>query len=361
MIAHFGGCLALVATLGAAFSPGAPARTLTTKMNPLPPNAWTTIAALPPGNAGIITQLQIWTAGPMPAEVLFRGSFDGAQSPQMGTNGTSVGTPALTVALDVLLSSAWVDSPGYTGPMTWFTPALGCNYLDASGVGGHIRMDMPYADGFSLELYNAGASGNYWVMVTYVPLAVAPSPLRLFIQPFCVTNLASGNDTYPEVSLLGVNAGAPNGVFFKGLKFFAEAPTTGISWAEGKFRFYTGGPGFPTSSVQEYRATSPNDLSYYNQLPNVTQLGSSSGAEDYFMSGFDWRGGPCYAHDLAGTVHCDFYSPTLSRVAAYRLYTDDVFAAPPDTPFVATFTVNDQNFAVPSAVNSILGVTFYYA
>ena len=77
----------VAATLGAAFSPGTPARTLTTKMNPLPSNAWTTIAALPPGNAGIITQLQIWTAGPMPAEVLFRGFFDGSETPQLGTNG----------------------------------------------------------------------------------------------------------------------------------------------------------------------------------------------------------------------------------------------------------------------------------
>ena len=127
------------------------------------------------------------------------------------------------------------------------------------------------------------------------------------------------------------------------------------------------------------------------------------------MSGFDWRGGPCFAHDLAGgpvgtgdgrrhgtkvttsqvgqwykgagqedlvhrpsppprpwqspgTVHCDFYSTTLSRVAAYRLYDDsDMFSAPPGTPFVVTFTVNDQNFAVASAVNVLLGVTFYYA
>ena len=34
--------------------------------------------------------------------------------------------------------------------------------------------------------------------------------------------------------------------------------------------------------------------------PLTLQLGSSSGAEDYFMSGFDWRGGPCFAHELAG-------------------------------------------------------------
>jgi hypothetical protein len=330
-------------------------------MNPLPANSWTTIATLPPGNAGVIKQVQIWTAGPMPAEVLFRGVFDGALTPQIGTNGTTVGTPALTVALDVLLSSAWVDSPGYTGPTTWFTPALGCNYLDATGVGGHVRIDMPYDAGFSFELYNGGAAGDYWVMVTYEPMPSAPSPLRLFIKPFCVTNVASGNDTYPEVSLLGLNAGAPNGAFLKGIKFFVEAPPSGISWAEGKFRFYTGGPGFPTSTVQVYHTANHDDLSYYNQLPNVTQLGSSSGAEDYFMSGFDWRGGPCFAHDLAGTVHCDFYSPTLSRVAAYRLYTEDAFAAPPNTPFVVTFTINDQNYPVPSAVNALLGLTFYYA
>ena len=52
-------------------------------------------------------QLQLWTAGPLPAEVLFAGTFDGASAPQIGTNGTSVGTPALTLALDVLLSPAF--------------------------------------------------------------------------------------------------------------------------------------------------------------------------------------------------------------------------------------------------------------
>lgn len=243
--------LPLVLALVHAVPQGGPsARTLTTKMAALPSGVWTTIASLPPGSAGTITQLQIWTAGPEPAQVLFRGYFDGASAPQMGTNASSLGTPAATVALDVLLSSAWIDSPGYTGPTTWFTPAIGCNYLDATGVGGHLRMDMPYGDGFSLQLYNGGAAGDYWVMVTYVPLASQPSPLRLFIQPFCVTDVASAVGAYPEISLLGVNAGSPHGVFFKGVKFFVEAPTTGISWAEGKFRFYAGGPGFNTSTVQ---------------------------------------------------------------------------------------------------------------
>jgi hypothetical protein len=83
--------------------------------------------------------------------------------------------------------------------------------------------------------------------------------------------------------------------------------------------------------------------------------------EDFFVSGFDWRGGSCYAHNLAGTVHCDFYNKDVSRVTAYRIFGDEGFASPPDTPFVATFTINDQNFAVPSAVNFFLGFTLYYA
>ena len=121
------------------------------------------------------------------------------------------------------------------------------------------------------------------------------------------------------------------------------------------------GANFPTGAVREYTTSAHDDASFYNQQPGVDQLGSSSGGEDFFMSGFDWRGGPCYAHELAGTIHCDFYNSNVSRVTAYRFFGDEGFAAPPDTPFVATFTVNDQNYPVPSAVNFILGIAFYYA
>jgi len=341
------------------FSLPQPSRTITAKMHALAPGAWTRIAYLPPGTAGVVKQLQLWTAGPLPAEVLFAGTFDGASAPQIGTNGTSVGTPALTLALDVLLSPAFYGEQGYNGTSTWFADSSGCNYLDEGGVGGHYRMDMPFSSGLDFSLYNAGAAGFFWVIVTYVPLAAMPSPLRLFIKPFCVTGVASSVGTYPEISMLG--AVSPNGVVLKGVKVFVQAPPTGISWAEGKFRFYAGGPGMPTNSVHNYSTSTPDDLSYYNQLPGVDQLGSSSGGEDFFVTGFDWRGGPCFAHDLAGTVHCDFYNPLVSRVTAYRFFGDEGFAAPADTPFVASFTVNDQNFAVPSAVDFFLGITFFYA
>ena len=341
------------------FSIPQPARTITVKMHALPPGEWTTIASLPPGTAGVVKQLQLWTAGPLPAEVLFKGTFDQASAPHIGSNLTSVGTPATTLALDVFLSPAFYNEQGYEGTQTWFTDTSGCNYLDESGVGGHYRIDMPFSNGLDLELYNAGSAGFFWVIVTYVPLASLTSPLRLWIKPFSVTGVSSTVGTYPEISMLGVSS--PNGVFLKGVKVFVEAPPQGISWAEGKFRFYAGGPGFATNTVHAYNTTRPDDLSYYNQLPGVDQLGSSSGGEDFFVTGFDWRGGPCFAHDLAGTVHCDFYNAAVSRVTAYRFFGDEGFGAPPDTPFVATFTCNDQNFAVPSSMNFFLGISFYYA
>ena len=84
------------------------------------------------------------------------------------------------------------------------------------------------------------------------------------------------------------------------------------------------------------------------------------------MSGFDWRGDGCYAHDLAGTVHCEFYGADISRVAGYRFYSEESFAAPPTTntsssTLVVSFTINDQNFAVASSVDFFLGIAFYYA
>lgn len=200
------------------------------------------------------------------------------------------------------------------------------------------------------------------MIVTYVPLDSQPSPLRLFAQPFCVTDLSSSVGVYPEFSLLSVNS--PNGVFLKGLKVFVEAPTDGISYAEGKFRFYSAddrAPPFPANAVHEYNTSAKDDLSWFNQQPGVDMTGSSSGTEDFFLSGFDWRGQPCYAHDLAGTVHCDFYSATMSQVTAYRFFSDEGPAAAPNATFVASFTVNDQNFAVPSSINFFLGVAFYYA
>lgn len=328
-------------------------------MAALPTGVWTPIASVPAGTAGIVKQLQLWTSGPLPAEVLFAGTFDGAAEPQLGTNGTSIGTPSLTLALDVFLSPALYNEAGYEGTSTFFTDTSGCNYIDESGVGGHHRIDMPFSDGLDFRLFNAGAAGNYWVIVTWVPLAAMPSALRLFIKPFCVTSVSSSIGTYPEISLLG--AASPNGVVFKGVKVFVQAPPTGISWAEGKFRFYAGGPGMATNSIHNYTTSARDDTSYYNQLPGVDQLGSSSGGEDFFMTGFDWRGGPCFAHDLAGTIHCDFYNANVSRVTAYRFFGEEGFAAAPDEQFVATFTINDQNFAVPSAVDFFLGITLYYA
>jgi hypothetical protein len=341
------------------FSLPQPARTITVKMAPLPANAWTPIASLPRGTAGVVKQLQLWTSGPAPADVLFAGTFDGAASPQLGSNATSVGTPGATLALDVLLSPAFYGASGYAGATAYFTDTSGCNYLDETGVGGHYRVDMPFSDGFDFRLFNAGRGGAYWVIVTWVPRPAMPSPLRLFAQPFYATAVRSVPPVFSEISLLG--AASPNGVVLKGLKVFAQAPPSGISWAEGKFRFYAGGPGFPTGAVRNYSSSARDDASYYNRLPGVDQLGSSSGAEDFFLSGFDWRGGPCYAHELAGTIHCDFYGVNVSRVTAYRFFGDEGFAAPPNTPFVATFTVNDQNFAVPSALDFFLGVAFYYA
>jgi hypothetical protein len=329
-------------------------------MAPLPRGAWTTFATLPPGTAGVVKQLQLWTAGPTPAAVLFAGTFDGAAAPQLGTNATSVGTPGASLALDVLLSPAFFGAQGYQGATAFFTDTSGCNYLDESGVGGHLRVDMPFSSGLDFRLFNGGAQdGSYWAIVTWVPRADMPSALRLHAQPFYAEGVRSAPPVFSEISLL--SAASPNGVVLKGLKVFVEAPPSGISWAEGKFRFYAGGPGFPTGAVRNYTSSARDDASAYNQLPGVAQLGSSSGAEDFFMSGFDWRGGPCYAHELAGTVHCDFYSADVSRVTAYRFFGEEGFAAPPSTPFVATFTVNDQNFPVPSAVNFFLGLAYYYA
>ena len=79
------------------------------------------------------------------------------------------------------------------------------------------------------------------------------------------------------------------------------------------------------------------------------------------MSGFDWRGDGCFAHDLAGTVHCEFYGADISRVAGYRFYGEEGFGAPPNETLVVSFTINDQNFAVPSSVDFFLGLAFYYA
>ena len=346
------------------FSPPTPSRTLTTKMARLPSNAWTTVSSLP-SSAGTIKQLQLWTAGARPADILFRGFFDGASTPQLGGEGSTLGTPALTVALDVLLAAAFPSTENYTGTSTWSTTTSGCNFFDPNnGVGGFLRMDMPFSNGFSLQLFNGGAESNYWVIVTYIPLAnPPPSPLRLFIKPFCVTGLASTVGTYPEFSLL--SASGPAGAYLKGLKVFVEAPVTGISWAEGKFRFYAANasaPPFPVNAVHNYSTPSRDDKSWYNQQTGVDMMGSSSGGEDFFLSGFDWRGLPCFAQDLAGTVHCEFYGQAISRVTAYRFYSEEGFGvAGPNETLVASFTVNDQNFAVPSSVNFFLGLAYYYA
>jgi hypothetical protein len=45
-------------------------------------------------------------------------------------------------------------------------------------------------------------------------------------------------------------------------------------------------------------------------------------------------------------VHCGFYDPDMSRLAAYRFYNTAAYYAPPGQPLVVTFTVNDQNFEV---------------
>ena len=354
----------LVPILSAAdFTPPAPARTLTTKMARLPPNVWTTVASLPADSAGTIKQLQLWTAGAAPADILFRGFFDGVAEPQLGGAGSSLGTPASTVALDVLLSGAFPATVNYTGTSTWGTPTSGCNFFDpANSVGGHLRLDMPFANGFSLQLFNGGVASDYWVIVTYVPLPAQPSPLRLFMKPFYVTDLSSSVGTYPEFALL--SAAGPNGAFLRGLKVFVQSPPSGISWAEGKFRFYaasSAAPPFPTNAVHEYSTGAPNDDSWYNQQVGVDMLGSSSGGEDFFLSGFDWRGDGCYAHDLAGTVHCEFYGAAVSRVAGYRFFSDEGFGVGPNETLVATFTINDQNFPVESSVDFVLGLAYYYA
>jgi hypothetical protein len=367
--------------------------------------SWVTVESA--SGAGIVRGIWIAIFNAQPNEVFFNAFFDGAANPQIGSTDIS-GNLDLSISLQVLFTSVIpIDATGnknYSGSYYWSTDVSGSDMYRTTSpnnpqMNGYWFIDMPYSNGFQMNIYCTSCSGQYWIDVDYTPLPIQTSPLRLHIQPFYQTsisnNAAAGE--YPEVSLLGVPAiNNTNGVYYKGIKFIAHTNTgnadspvynqnpagsgTWVSWAEGRFRFYYGGPGMATNTVGVYTATTTTSTnSYYGTVQGGTQIGSSSGSEDYFRNGFDWTtsygigtdtgtadgagvvGAGCYATNTVGTIYCGFANWDYSDVVAYRIYPKDMHYAPPGTAFVATMTANDQALPVQVTILYILGVTFYYA
>ena len=265
-----------------------PLLTVAHKAQTLPLQQWTTIASA--SGCGIIRRIWLAAIGSSAANLYINGRFDGASVPQIGSWATTSNGTDSPLSLDILFTSVFPPSASlnYSGTFAWSTSRSGSNMLNDFEMDGYLMHDMPFSDGFELSLYSAQAPGAFWVMVDYTPLPTPPAtPYRLHIQPYAVSNVSNdpSTHTFPEISLLSVSS--PIGVVFKGLKFAVLASTRGISFAEGKFRFYSGGPGLPVNSVNVYTAPGPSELSYYNQVKGATMLGSSSGTEDFFLNGYD--------------------------------------------------------------------------
>jgi hypothetical protein len=265
-----------------------PLLTVAHKAQPLPLQQWTTIASA--SGCGIIRRIWLAAIGSSAAGLFLNGRFDGASEPQIGSWATASNGTDSPLSLDILLTSVFPPSASlnYTGGIAWSTSRSGSNELNDFEMDGYLMLDMPFSDGFEFSLYSSQAAGAFWIMLDYTPLPAPPAtPYRMHVQPYGVSNVSNdpSTHTFPEISLLSVTS--PNGVVFKGVKFAVLATTRGISYAEGKFRFYAGGPGLPINTVNVYIAPGPSELSYYGQQKGATMLGSSSGTEDFFLGGYD--------------------------------------------------------------------------
>lgn len=309
---------------------------------------WTTVASYS-GTKGVLKKIWLALANTDPGRNAIRIIFDGASTPQVGTNTGAGFNSANALAVDVLFSAAF-GSTNY-----WANEISGCNHMATTEIGGYIAFDMPFNTSFSVQVFNDSTSGQYWCQAFYENSDVTPS-CYFYMQPFAYTSGISNTGTvFKEFPLLSTSSA--NGVILKSVKVCIQ--TNGVNgWQEGKFRMYNGGAGMTTP--QTYTAATPSNLSYYNQQPGVTEIFSSSGSEDFFLSSFNFTGLPLFNTKDSGIL----YNPTsnqLGSLTCYRNFWDVAPGAPASTNFVLTWTCGDQNTAVASSINFILGYVAYYA
>lgn len=315
---------------------------------------YTTVASYS-GSSGVLKR--IWLAlSANPAQCYINITFDGASSPQFGTNITTGFTLGNAIACDICFGPGFASTNDY-----WATDVSGCNNQSLTTLGGYIAIDMPFNSSFTIDVFNAtGADAKYWCQVFY-EFDASPTnyPYHLYAKPFNLGAPSCTTTQFTECPILSTSS--LNGVILQGVKSLINGGGSS-GWQEGKFRGYTGGPGM--TSNQTYTAATPSNASYYNAQAGVTQIFQSTGSEDFFLSSYNFSGLPKFATNTSGIVLNSTSDPT-GHLTCYRYFNPASIGTPrvASNPqnFVFTWTCGDQNTPVASSVAFHVGMVTYYA
>ena len=324
----------------------------------LPSGTYTTVASYS-GSSGVLKKIWLALNGADPGLCYINITFDGAASPQFGTNIVTGFDSSNSLACDIVFSA------GFHAASYWMTDVSGSNMNSFAQLGGYLAIDMPFSSSFSVKIFNnTGIGMNFWSQAFFTKQELNTS-LRLYAKPYKYLFPTSTLTTFRECPILSVSS--PNGVFLKGVKMLIDGGGD-MFWMEGKVRIYNGGPGMTVGTSQTYFAPTPSDLSYYiQQAPTPTLICQSSGTEDYFLTSYSFNSFPLYSTNCSGTVH-NSTSSAAGNLTLYKYYdvSSEVFTAPGasvNTTFVVTFTIGDQTTPPPisTSVSFNIGVVYYYA
>ena len=329
------------------------------KAQNLPNGVYTTVGSYS-GSSGVLKKVWLALYGGDPGLCYINITFDGATSPQFGTNIVSGFNSSNALACDIIFSA------GFHAKSYWMTDISGSNANTFTTMGGYLALDMPFSTGFTIKIFNkTGVAMSFWSQSFFTKQEIN-TPMRLYATPYSYAGITSTSSSFKECPILSTSS--PNGVILKGVKMFINGAGD-VCWMEGKVRIYTGGPGFTVGTAQSYTATTPSDLSYYIQQSPIPVLTcQSSGTEDYFLTSYNFSGIPVFATNCSGIIYNSASSPA-GFLTVYKYYDvqSELLAAPcapPNTPLVVTFTVGDQNTPPPTntttSIGFNIGVVYYY-
>ena len=334
-------------------------RCIAQKKSELPKGVWTTVGTF--SGSGVVKRIWLALSTNLVKNIYFQITFDDDVNtqPQVGTDTSSGFDLGNSISCDTLFTA------GFDAESPWSNNTSGCNVNQPAALGGYISFDMPFGTNFTVRMFNNNSpDSNYyfWSQIFFTE-EVITTPLRFHLKPFSHNPLDNTNTEFKEYSLLSTES--KNGVYFAGSKHFIAAGADN-HWMEGKIRIYRGGAGFDVNTNNNYTAATPSDLSYYNQLPNVTQIFSSSGFEDYIFSSYSFYGPTIFNFDNAGVVYNTTVNSAAGDKCCYRYFNTGrekscMPYAPPNTKLVTTFTCGDQNTPISSSMTFMYGWCVYYA
>lgn len=265
---------------------------------------------------------------------------------------------------------------GGNSGLKYITDIVGCYGAYNMNYFQNISIDIPFSNNFSLNLLNKSSSDNCTYQIFYIlEDSSTYNNLYLYCSPFYIPYTSSSPPLFKECSILSTTSS--NGIYVKGVKCNFNGLDT--NWFNGKFRIYSGGPGF--TGTQIYTGTTGTNTSYYNNIPNVQTVYESSSISNMLMipnlSSLITNNDPYlytfyYTKNYTNTYGCTnlvltYYSLTNNYLNFYKYFdvSTELYCYPyiqPNTQLTMSFTIGDQNDINGTAsINYLYGIVFYYA